>query len=102
MSTTAPVVVLAHWRTTAANLPEVLKYASEAQPQSLAEPGCLGYEILSASDDPTHVVLIEHYRDTAALDAHLSSPHYQQLVVGRIRPLLTDRTVEFLQPRAVT
>ncbi|MGU3503063.1 putative quinol monooxygenase [Mycobacterium sp. C31M] len=102
MSKTAPVVVIAHWRTTAANLPEVLRYAAEAQHRSLAEPGCLGYEIFSASGDPTHVVLVEHYRDSAALDAHMSSPHYQQLVVGRIRPLLTDRTVELLQPRAET
>ena len=93
------VVVVAHWRTTAADLSEVLECAAAARAPSLAEPGCLGYEILQDSADPRHVVLVEHYRDSTAIDAHLSSPHYQDLVVGRIRPLLTDRTVELLQPR---
>lgn len=93
------VVVVAHWRTTEADLPQVLEYAAAARPLSLAEPGCLGYEILQDTEDPTHVVLVEHYRDSAALDAHLESSHYQDLVVGRIRPLLADRAVELLQPR---
>ena len=44
-------------------------------------------------------VLIERYRDDAALDAHVNSPHYQEIVVGRVRPLLTDRRVEVLRPR---
>jgi quinol monooxygenase YgiN len=46
--------------------------------------------------------LIEHYRDDDALEAHLSSPHYQEIVAGRIRPLLTDRRVEILRPRDAT
>ncbi|WP_197375996.1 putative quinol monooxygenase [Mycolicibacterium baixiangningiae] len=93
------IVVVAHWRTTEADLPEVLEYAAAARPLSLAEPGCLGYEILQDTEEPTHVVLVEHYRDSTALDAHMNSSHYRDLVVGRIRPLLTDRTVELLQPR---
>ena len=68
----------------------------------LSEPGCLGYQVLRSLEDPAGLVLIESYRDEAALDAHLSSPHYQDLVVGRIRPLLTDRRVEFLRPRDAT
>lgn len=93
------VVVVAHWRTTEANLAEVLRQVAAAKAPSLAEPGCHGYEILQDTADPTHVVLVEHYRDDAALDAHLDSPHYREVVLGRIRPLLTDRAVEILQPR---
>jgi len=96
MSTTEPVVVIAHWQTTESALDTVLALAAELRPLSLAEPGCLGYEILRSVDESTTVALIEHYRDQQALDAHLSSRHYQDLVVGRIRPLLTDRRVEFL------
>lgn len=93
------IVVVAHWRTTEADLPDVLENAAAMRPLSLAEPGCLGYEIFQDPGDPTHVVLIEHYRDSNALDAHLNSPHYRDLVVDRTRPLLTDRSVELLQPR---
>lgn len=93
------VVVLAHWRTTAADVSEVLQQAQAARESSLAEPGCLGYEILQDTADPTQIVLVEHYRDQAALDAHLASPHYHEFVVERIRPRLTDRAVEVLEPR---
>jgi quinol monooxygenase YgiN len=102
MSATEPVVVIAHWQTTEASLDTVLAHVAVLQPQSLAEPGCLGYEVLRSVDEPTNLVLIEHYRDGTALDAHLSSQHYQELVVERIRPLLTDRRVEFLRPRETT
>lgn len=102
MSAAEPVVVVAHWQTTESALDSVLALAEELRPLSLAEPGCLGYELLRPVDEPTTLVLIEHYRDRPALDAHLSSAHYQDLVVGRIRPLLTDRRVEFLRPRQET
>lgn len=99
MTSAHGVVVVAHWRTTEASLPDVLAYAAEARLASLAESGCHSYEILRDTIDPNHLVLIEHYRDETALDEHLDSPHYRELVVRRIRPLLADRTVEFLQAR---
>ena len=94
-----PVVVVAHWQTSVADLADVLTHIAAVRPQSLAEPGCLGYEAFQGIDEPTTLLLVEHYRDGAALDAHLNSDHYQELVVGRIRPLLTDRRVEILRPR---
>jgi quinol monooxygenase YgiN len=98
METAEPVVVVAHWQTTEESLDTVLAHVAVLRPQSLAEPGCLGYEVLRSVDEPTHLVLIEHYRDGTALDAHLNSAHYQEVVVRTIRPLLTDRRVEFLRP----
>ncbi|KAA0075801.1 antibiotic biosynthesis monooxygenase [Mycolicibacterium sp. P9-64] len=98
MSTDEPVVVIAHWQTTKVSLNAVLDHITVLGPQSLAEPGCLGYDVFHSVDDPTSLLLIEHYRDGAALDAHLSSPHYQELAVGHIRPMLTDRHVELLRP----
>ena len=92
------VVVVAHWRTTVDSLDTVLGHLAELRPQALAEAGCLGYEAIQSTDDPTTIVLIERYRDDAALDAHVNSAHYQELVVGRIRPLLTDRQVERFRP----
>jgi quinol monooxygenase YgiN len=95
-----PIVIVAHWHTTTEDLDTVLGLVAELAPRSVAEPGCLGYEVLQADrsrdDEPHHLVLIERYADRAALDAHLGSTHYQDLVVGRIRPLLTGRQVTAL------
>lgn len=102
MGSAGPVVVIAHWQIAEASLDTVLAHVAALRPQSLAEPGCVGYEVLRSVDEPTTLVLIERYHDGPALDAHLSSPHYQELVVERIRPLLTDRRVEFLRPRDAT
>lgn len=93
------IVVVARWEVAADSVATVLKLAAEVAPQSLAEPGCLGYEILQGLEQPTTLVLIERYADRASLEAHLDSPHYRDLVAGQIRPLLTGRHVEIMQPR---
>ena len=98
MTPAEPLVVVAHWNTMEGSLETIGQLLAELKPRSLAEPGCLGYEILQGSDDPTSIVLIERYCDKASLEAHASSPHYQDLVVAKIRPLLTDRTVEIFHP----
>ena len=100
MTPAESIVVVAHWNTMEGSLETIGQLLAELKPRSLAEPGCLGYEILQGSDDPTSIVLIERYRDKASLEAHASSPHYQDLVVAKIRPLLTDRTVEVLRPHS--
>ena len=102
METAEPIVVVAHWRTTQASLATVLAHTAVLRPQSLAEPGCLGYEVFQSVDEPTNLVRIERYRDGTALEAHVSSPHYQEQVVRRIRTELTDMQVEFLRPHEAT
>jgi quinol monooxygenase YgiN len=87
------VVVIARWETTVDALSEVIAHIAALQPQALAEPGCLGYDVLQSVDQPNSLILIESYRDTAALDAHRNSVHYRELVIGRILPLLSDRAV---------
>jgi quinol monooxygenase YgiN len=98
MTSAEAIVVVAHWRTDQSSLGTVDELLPELRERSLAETGCIGYEILRGREDPTSIVLIERYRDEEALKAHSRSTHYQDLVVGRIRPLLTDRTVEILEP----
>ena len=98
MTSDQTLVVVARWRTTEASLDSVLRQIAELRPLSLAEPGCLSYEAFRALDDPTYLLLVERYRDQSALDAHVDSSHYQDKVVGQVRPLLTDRQVEILRP----
>jgi quinol monooxygenase YgiN len=45
-------------------------------------------------DDPAEVVLLERYASREAFAAHRETPHFRDLVLGRIVPLLSGRTVE--------
>jgi len=92
------VVVVARWHTTTDSLAGVLALAAELRQHSLAEPGCLGYEVFQSVEHPGALLLLERYRDGAALEAHRQTAHYRSLVVDRILPLLTDRRVELLRP----
>lgn len=40
-----------------------------------AEPGCIGYELFVRADRPNEFVTVEHWRDAAAVEAHMASPH---------------------------
>ena len=42
------------------------------------EPGIVRFDVLSDRADPTHVVLVEIYRDEAAAAAHKDTGHYQR------------------------
>lgn len=43
---------------------------------SVREPGNLRFDVLQSDDDPTRFVLVEIFRDDAALAAHRETPHY--------------------------
>ncbi len=62
-----------------------------------AEPGCREFTALRLEASPDSFVLYERYAGRAAFEAHVASPHYENIAVARIRPLLSDRTVEFCQ-----
>lgn len=61
------------------------------------EPGNLLYLTHQDAADPTHFLVYEQYADQAALEAHRDSAHYQELVVGKIVPLLAQRQVTFFR-----
>ena len=99
MSLSDQIVTMARWRTRKDAHGEVLRFTTELRLRSLAEPGCLGYEVFTHLDDPGELLLIERYRDDAALQAHRLSSHYREMVVDRILPLLEGRQVELLGVR---
>ncbi len=43
---------------------------------SLEEPGVLRFDVVQDRADPSHVVLVEVYRDDAAAGAHKETEHY--------------------------
>jgi quinol monooxygenase YgiN len=93
----AVIVVVARWQVSDGSLGDVLAHLAALREASLAEPGCLGYEVYRSVDAPGQLLLREAYRDDAALDAHRKSVHYRELVIGRILPLLAGRQVELLR-----
>lgn len=92
-------VVVAQWQVLQEALDEVLGHVAELRERSLAEPGCLSYDVFRGLHESTTVLLMERYRDDAALEAHRQSAHYQTLVAGCIIPLLARREVDILRPR---
>lgn len=88
-------IVLARYRTTAEQAPAVTALLLPLAEASRAEPGNVSYEVLVNVDDPYAFAIVERYADRAAFDAHLASAHYADIAVARIRPLLTERTVDF-------
>ena len=62
-----------------------------------AEPGNLDFVALRSFEDTDTFVLYERYANAEAFEAHTSSPHYEGIAVAQIRPLLSNRTVEFCQ-----
>jgi quinol monooxygenase YgiN len=70
----------------------------ELRDASLAEPGCLGYEVSRSTEDPRVIVLYETWRDAAALEAHYLEPHFVRLGVNGIRTFAESRVAHKTVP----
>ncbi len=46
------------------------------------EPGCISYEMLQSTDDPTQFTFVEEWQSEADLDAHFGTDHIQ-VVLGQ-------------------
>lgn len=44
--------------------------------QSILEPGVIRFDIIQREEDPDRFMLVEVYRDEAAIEAHKQSGHY--------------------------
>lgn len=70
------LVVHVHVRVRPELVAEFLDATKVNAKASLAEPGVLRFDVIQEQDDPTHVVLVEVYRDTDAAAAHKATAHY--------------------------
>lgn len=91
------ITVLAQWQPVEGALGDVLAIIAELRPKSLTEAGCLGYDVYRGILPGNAILLVERYRDMAAIEAHRQTAHYQELVVRRALPLLAERQVRLLQ-----
>jgi len=95
------VQLIARHRMRAGTENEVLPLVEQLADAARTEPGNLAFEIYRGMRDPTTYVLLERYTSREALTAHRASPHFQQIVIEQLVPLLADRVVEEFDAPAV-
>jgi autoinducer 2-degrading protein len=71
------------------------KMTAQAKRCLANEPGCLQFDVVQDPKSPTRFVMLEVYKDDAAIKAHQDSAHFKDFrpVVG---DLVADRKVEVL------
>jgi quinol monooxygenase YgiN len=84
------LIALLHSNTDAEDTFELeLKRLVEA---SVKEEGCLQYELYQYENERCCYVIIEEWRDEAALKYHQETPHYKNF--GRVAPVLLSKPAE--------
>jgi quinol monooxygenase YgiN len=53
-----------------------VEYARQHGENSMAEPGCLRFDVLQDTQDPHTICLYEVFRSEADLDTHRQQPYY--------------------------
>jgi quinol monooxygenase YgiN len=59
---------------------ELRSVLQELRSPSRQEAGCLSYELFHNQDNPLEFVTVEHWRDQAAADAHLTTAHLARAI----------------------
>jgi quinol monooxygenase YgiN len=88
-----PVHVFATWKVKEGQLLNVLNLMKIVQEESLKEKGNLFYKIHQSNSDADTLVLFEGYTNEAAVADHRNSTYFQELVLGKIVPLLEKREI---------
>ena len=93
-----PVHVFATWKVKEGHIETVLHLLKTVQDESIKEEGNLFYKIHQSISDLNTIILFEGYTNEAAVAAHRNSPHFQNLVLGKIVPLLDNREIVLTNP----
>lgn len=71
----------------------VLTALQPALDATAAEPGCRYVHVFEDEADPAVLVLVEGWVDAAALARHRTTPHFLDVLMGQVVPLLSGREV---------
>ncbi len=90
------IVLIARYHLTdAGDLDTVIGHLRDMATQvAAAEPGCVLYHAARSTERDDLVLLYEHYVDEDALAAHRETPHFKEIVEGKIMPMLERRERE--------
>ena len=92
------IVLIARYQVKAGQGDAVLAALQEMAPLVRQhEPGCKLYQANRSRDDADEFLLVEHYVDEAAIEAHRATLHFQQIIEGRVVPLLERREREMYE-----
>lgn len=92
------IVLVAKYHVKEGNIDTVLEALKEMAPLVAAhEPDASIYQVSVATEDPNLVLLYERYTDMDAVAAHRETPHFKEIIEGRIIPLLESREREFFE-----
>jgi quinol monooxygenase YgiN len=70
---------------------EASAYLIELMAATKREPGCRFYAVHRATEDPRRFFIYEQYDDESALQAHITSPHFERFGVNGIRKVARNR-----------
>ena len=73
---------------------EVFPLVAELIAAARTEPGNLAFDAYRSVEEPRSYVLLERYASRDAFAAHRESPHFKDIVLDRLTPLLEHRTAE--------
>jgi len=93
-----PIHVFAIWKVKEGHIETVLHALKTVCEKSVKESGNLFYKIHQNNSDVNTIVLFEGYTDESAVTEHRNTAHYQDLIIGKIIPLLEKREVILTTP----
>ncbi len=76
-----PYVICATWKVLSGETDAILRLLEQVRQASLAEPGCLRFDVHRSLDDPSAFFLYEQYESEEAFDRHAASDHVRRFVL---------------------
>jgi len=73
------------------DLDEVLALYPQLAEAARQEPGNVSFTVFRELDDERSLVIIERYASREAFAEHERTPHFKDILLGRIVPRLRDR-----------
>lgn len=90
-------VVAAIWTAREGEADKILDVIKKMTPLSKQEPACLYYQSSRSLENPNVFFLYEQYKDADGYEAHMSTPHFEDLVRGIAIPNLESRERAFYE-----
>jgi len=90
--TASMLIVHVHVQVKPESVPAFIEATVENARNSVQEPGIARFDVVQQTDNPTHFVLVEAYRDEAATKAHKETAHYAKWRDAVAPMMSTQRT----------
>jgi quinol monooxygenase YgiN len=90
----AELQVIARHMVARGNARTVFPMLAELIAAARTEPGNLAFDAFRSIEDPLSYVLLERYTSREAFAEHRETPHFKDIMLGQILPLLANRTIE--------